>query len=130
MTQRTIFLDTLTRKGMALAAINDAPSNWECVLRKRKYKRSLQANAFMWAMLTTAANDAGCTPEEMHRACKERHGGVRKVTVMGVEFEVLNTETSKMTVEEFRIYLDWLQQFLTDNAGIDGRALRLAYLNE
>ena len=130
MTQRTIYLDTDTRRCSAHGAIDRSPRDYEVVIRKRKHKRSLQANAFMWAMLTTAADDAGCTPEEMHRACKERHGGVRKVTVMGVEFEVLNTETSKMTVEEFRIYLDWLQQFLTDNAGIDGRALRLAYLNE
>lgn len=111
-------------RGRAHDAVDAAPAGYEVLVRKRKSKRSLQANAYMWALNTEAGKELGYSPAEMHELCKAAFGGTRKVTIGDITVEVLNTSTSKMSVEEFTNYIDWLGQYLTTEVGIDARALR------
>jgi hypothetical protein len=106
------------------------PEGWEVIIRPHKSKRSLQQNACMWAMLAAAGDEIGYSPAELHELAKAERFGVREVEVpksRGKTLKIINGSTTKLSVQEMSLYLDWLQVWLTDNAGIDAYSLRKSY---
>jgi hypothetical protein len=115
----------------AIAALAPAiAEGWEVIIRPHKSKRSLQQNACMWAMLAAAGDELGYSPAELHELAKAERFGVREVEVpksRGKTLKIINGSTTKLSVQEMSLYLDWLQVWLTDNAGIDAYSLRKSY---
>lgn len=115
----------------AIAALAPAiAEGWEVIIRPHKSKRSLQQNACMWAMLAAAGDEIGYSPAELHELAKAERFGVREVEVpksRGKTLKIINGSTTKLSVQEMSLYLDWLQVWLTDNAGIDAYSLRKSY---
>ena len=130
MDSRIIFLDTPTRRNSARDAIDAAPDSFECVIRKRKYKRNLDQNACYHAMVGEAAKELGYSPDELHEVVKAAYFGTSEVTLPGekpVTVRITKGSTAKLTVEEFSSLIDWTVNFLTENAGINARAIRRSY---
>ncbi len=73
------------------------------VLTKRKPKRTLAQNNYLWVYMTFLSEETGATPEDLHALFKHKFLRGRKVNVMGevVEREGTTTNLSRLDFGEY-----------------------------
>lgn len=114
-----LILQTSHAEALQFAMQNDPFKPGEFDIVRRRKRRSLEANAYMWALCSEIADAAGCTKDEVYRR-NIREGG---------EYTPLSIKTE--TVEEFsRIWashgIGWFCDVI-DDSEIQGHKLVFAY---
>lgn len=79
----TIILDSPERVSYAQKIIGKVPLDrvWDCTIIPHKERRSLKANARLWALHQKAAAHTGFAPEEMHEFALCRHFGFSELRI-------------------------------------------------
>lgn len=114
-----LILKTTHTDALRFALKNDPFKPGEFEITRRRKKRSLEANAYMWALCTAIAEVVGCTKEEVYRR-NIREGG-----------EYTPLPIKAIAVEEFsRIWeshgIGWFCDVI-DDSKIPGYKLVFAY---
>ena len=89
----------------ALKHLPDGAYDWE--IRPFAQTRSLKANAWLWGVCyKLIAEETGHSPEEIHELMRLRHNSKRIAhPETGEEIQV-PVSTTKLTIEEFSVYID------------------------
>lgn len=95
----------------------------EVVIRERKSKRSLEANALHWKRLDVLrlhlADSTGqfYSAEEIHDYFKRKFLPVRVVEIGG-ESQVVERTTTKMSTKEFSEFMDLIDRYCATELGL------------
>jgi hypothetical protein len=85
-------------------------------VRRESLHRSLQANAYYWAVvLACAAEWSGHDAEELHLAFKARFLRARQVTLPTGEVLEVPASTRELSIEDFSQYVNQVIRFLAEN---------------
>ncbi|HCR36338.1 TPA: hypothetical protein DIU22_04865 [Candidatus Woesebacteria bacterium] len=79
----------------------------DCILtiEEKKYKRSLQQNAYYWAYLNLIEDETGNLAEDIHEIAKRKFLPPRFISVKGQEYKLPAT-TSNLDKKDFGDYMD------------------------
>ena|SRR3990167_9739614 len=79
----------------------------DCILtiEEKKYKRSLQQNAYYWAYLNLIEDETGNLAEDIHEIAKRKFLPPRFTSVKGQEYKLPAT-TSNLDKKDFGDYMD------------------------
>jgi len=89
----------------------------ELTVGKKKDRRTLDQNAYLWVINTLISNETGMETDEVHTYLKERFAPKRKITVKGTE-TIIPKGTSQFTKEEFSEYIERIKRFAAIELGI------------
>ena len=80
--------------------------------------RSVSQNSRLWALHSMAAKETGYTPDELHELMLAKHFGTKSVQIGDKFFEVPAKRSSTREKQEFREFLDFVENFYAAELGI------------
>lgn len=111
-------IDPSHRDGYRAALRKLAGARFELVLRKPKSKRSLDQNAYWWAVpVRLIAEHCGYTDNQMHYALLGECFGFQEGPT-GTPVPV-KASSSDLSVEEFKHLIDWVLTWAPTELGVD-----------
>jgi hypothetical protein len=81
-------------------------------------QRSLSQNARLWALHQLASAETGYATDELHEIMLAKHFGTKTVEVGGQRLEVPSKRSSTRDKDEFRAFLDYVENFYAAELGI------------
>jgi hypothetical protein len=81
-------------------------------------QRSLSQNARLWALHQLAAAETGYAPDEIHEVMLCKHFGTKTVEMGGKRLEVPAKRSSTRDKDEFRAFLEYVENFYAAELGI------------
>lgn len=73
-------------------------------IRKERKRRSLDANAYYWALLSKLAESLGVSKTYMHNSILRRYGQIEQIGGQAVYVVIPDTESARKEVDEAQIY--------------------------
>lgn len=94
------------------------PDRYRIKICKYSQRRSVEQNSFYWKMLSIASMEIGYETEELHEIMKFKF--LRRTVISETSGEMLDyiKSTSKLTVTEFREYIDKCKRYLSNTLNI------------
>lgn len=83
-----------------------------------RHQRTLSQNSRLWALHQLAANETGHTPDELHELMLAKHFGTKTIEVAGIRREVPAKRSSTREKQEFRAFLDFVENFYASELGV------------
>lgn len=96
----------------------DIAKDWVITIEPFRKKRSLNANARLWALHGLAAEVTGYAVEELHELMLKRHFGTKEVEVGGVVMEFPAKRSSVRNVKEFAEFMESVESFYICELGV------------
>lgn len=81
-------------------------------------QRTTSQNSRLWALHTLASKETGYTPEEMHELMLCKFFGTKELDVRGHKIMVPLKRSSTREKQEFREFLDSVEQFYASELGV------------
>jgi hypothetical protein len=109
MQERRFLLDTPAHRDNAARYVGRIPVEdgiVELVVRPYVARRSVTANARLWALHAKAAEVTGHSAEEMHEFALMRHFGTREIQVAGITRTVPLKRSSGLDRREFGAFME------------------------
>jgi hypothetical protein len=80
--------------------------------------RSVSQNSRLWALHSLASRETGYTPDELHELCLAKFFGTKEIEVGGVKREVPAKRSSARNKQEFREFLDNVENWYAAELGV------------
>lgn len=117
-------MDDLEIKRQIMSKIGTLKGVWELSLKRRRYNRSLDQNAYYWVAVVTPfvhwlKDEWGDSiePEQAHEMLKHKILGVKYKEVAGESLPIVPS-TRVLDVEEFSVYVEKCAAWLAEFCGI------------
>lgn len=81
-------------------------------------QRTVSQNSRLWALHQLAANATGHTPDELHDMMLCKFFGTKEIEVGGLKFSVPAKRSSTREKQEFRQFLDNVENFYASELGV------------
>lgn len=81
-------------------------------------QRTVSQNSRLWALHQMASQATGYTPDEMHELMLKKFFGTKELEVRGVRMEVPAKRSSTREKQEFRAFLDNVENFYASELGV------------
>jgi hypothetical protein len=107
--------DQLVKRLQAMRVVDGVV--WQMTVQPYQPKRSEDANRRLWALHKVAAEHTGHSTEEMHNAMCWKFLPRRTVHLFGEDVEMCG-HSSKLTVKEFRDFMDQVESFYIAELGV------------
>ena len=122
----TVILDSPERVAYAQRMIGKLPLDkvWDCRIEPHHEKRSLKANARLWALHAKAAAHTGYSPDEMHEFALQRYFGYSEVPVTdpitgaGLTKRVALKRSSVRNAGEFGEFMEATEAWYVSEFGV------------
>lgn len=90
---------------------------WDVRIQEWEPRRSVDANRRLWALHKLAADATGHSVDELHEFMKLKFLPHAQVKV-GKEMREVPSRSSKLTVKEFRDFMDQIEAFYISELGV------------
>jgi hypothetical protein len=106
------------QRTMLLKFIQARPLPFQCEVGPIREQRTLPQNARLWALHQLASRATGYAPDELHELMLSKFFGTKTIEVGGVIREVPAKRSSTRDKDEFRNFLDNVENFYASQLGI------------
>ena len=116
----TVILDSPERVAYAQRVIGKLPLDkvWDCRIEPHREKRSLKANARLWALHAKAAAHLGYSAEDMHEFALCRHFGFETQRIGSFVRRVPLKRSSTRNTKEFAEFMEATEAWYISEFGV------------
>lgn len=91
---------------------------YQCDVGPVREQRTLPQNSRLWALHQLASKETGYTPDELHELMLCKFFGTKEVELGGVKRTVPAKRSSAREKQEFREFLDNVENFYASELGV------------
>lgn len=91
---------------------------FQCDVGPVREQRTISQNSRLWALHQMAASATGHTPDELHELMLCKFFGTKTIEVGGIRREVPAKRSSAREKQEFREFLDSVENFYASELGV------------
>jgi hypothetical protein len=106
------------QRTMLLKFIQARPLPFQCEVGPIREQRTLPQNRRLWSLHQLASQVTGYAPDELHELMLSKFFGTKTIEVGGVTREVPAKRSSAREKQEFREFLDNVENFYASQLGI------------
>ena len=118
MKSRSFHIETLDQRQRLQQFIGAREIPFQAEIGPIREQRTLPQNARLWALHQLAADVTGYSPDELHELMLCKFFGTKVVEVGGVKREVPLKRSSTREKDEFRAFLDSVENFYASTLGV------------
>lgn len=91
---------------------------FQCEIGEIREQRTLPQNARLWALHQLASKETGYAPDELHELMLQKFFGSQEIELGGVKRTVPLKRSSTRDKQEFREFLDSVENFYASELGV------------
>lgn len=118
MESKTFHIETDDQHRKLLAFLRARSVPYQVDYGPIREQRTLPQNSRLWALHQLASKETGHTPDELHEVMLCKHFGTKSVEVAGLRREVPAKRSSTREKQEFRAFLDFVENFYASELGV------------
>lgn len=118
MESKTFHIETEDQHRKLISFLKARPVPYQVDYGPIREQRTLPQNSRLWALHQLASKETGYTPDELHELMLKKFFGTKTVEVAGVRTEVAAKRSSAREKQEFREFLDNVENFYAAELGV------------
>lgn len=118
MSERTFRIEDDQQRQRLVQFIGSRTPPFQVDIGPIREQRTVSQNSRLWALHQLAANETGYTPDELHELMLCKFFGTKEIEVGGIKRTVPAKRSSAREKQEFREFLDNVENFYASELGV------------